>query len=249
MAISAAAKLAKALANASKKKADGIIGEDEWIKANPYPFPNKKWSEMSASERTKHSNWRERKKLATDPEYRERRISRNRVESLPPEEVERRASAARDRYQKNREHNLKKKKEYLENNREEINRKQRARQQRKYYADIEASRTAKAIERAQRRAATDQRSPPWRNSDEIDEIYRTSAEISKATGVPHHVDHVIPLRGKHVSGMHHQDNLFIIPQSENARKNNIFEPGDLPPAGGVQAARSLLEEILKSQGR
>lgn len=46
-----------------------------------------------------------------------------------------------------------------------------------------------------------------------------------STGVPHEVDHVIPLRGKKVSGLHVVDNLQILVKKDNVRKSNSFEVG------------------------
>ncbi len=45
-----------------------------------------------------------------------------------------------------------------------------------------------------------------------------------ATGIKWHVDHVIPLRGKLVSGLHVWNNLQVIPAVVNVRKNNAFVP-------------------------
>lgn len=45
--------------------------------------------------------------------------------------------------------------------------------------------------------------------------------MSKA-GVDVHVDHVIPLKGKLVSGLHVPENLTIIPAAENRRKNASY---------------------------
>jgi hypothetical protein len=54
----------------------------------------------------------------------------------------------------------------------------------------------------------------------IKEIYKKCAEISKATGIRHHVDHIIPLRSPLVCGLHVSWNLQIIPAAENLRKGN-----------------------------
>lgn len=72
------------------------------------------------------------------------------------------------------------------------------------------------------------RSPRWLTADDfwlMNEFYLTAKERSKATGVKHHVDHVIPLRGKSVSGLHVPSNLQVVQAETNLRKSNVFQPG------------------------
>jgi hypothetical protein len=56
------------------------------------------------------------------------------------------------------------------------------------------------------------------------EIYRRAKAMTKASkdGMIYSVDHIIPRRGKLVSGLHCPDNLRIVPMSYNRRKNNLF---------------------------
>ena len=57
----------------------------------------------------------------------------------------------------------------------------------------------------------------------IRDVYLRAEQMTKETGVPHHVDHVIPLRGKNVSGLHVENNLAVIRWDENLRKGNKFK--------------------------
>ena len=71
------------------------------------------------------------------------------------------------------------------------------------------------------------RTPSWITAEDkwlIQEIYELAALRSKLTGVKHHVDHIVPLQGAVVSGLHVPANLRVIPWYENARKNNRFAP-------------------------
>jgi hypothetical protein len=66
----------------------------------------------------------------------------------------------------------------------------------------------------------------WANQDAILEIYRHAEYMTRTTGRLHVVDHIIPLQGRTVSGLHVETNLRVVEHSENARKHNIWEsPG------------------------
>ena len=67
------------------------------------------------------------------------------------------------------------------------------------------------------------RTPPWADLNAINAIYKEAMEKRAKTGKEYHVDHIIPLRGLYVSGLHVANNLRIISAKENMSKNNRFE--------------------------
>lgn len=77
-----------------------------------------------------------------------------------------------------------------------------------------------------RKAAKKQRTPPWSDLDAMREIYAEAHRLTQETGVMHHVDHIVPLQGKTVSGLHVPNNLQILTASENSRKGNRYEDSE-----------------------
>jgi hypothetical protein len=75
---------------------------------------------------------------------------------------------------------------------------------------------------AKRRAALLNRTPLWADKSYIADFYR-AAEILSRGGVQFHVDHIIPLQGKLVSGFHVENNLQILPAHINTSKGNKYE--------------------------
>lgn len=76
---------------------------------------------------------------------------------------------------------------------------------------------------ALRRAIRTNTIPPWVNWDKIHAVYDECVRISRETGIPHHVDHIIPQRGVSVSGLHVHTNLRVIPAIDNMRKRNKID--------------------------
>ena len=75
---------------------------------------------------------------------------------------------------------------------------------------------------ASRRARKLQATPPWYDHDLVVQFYNAAQELTELTGIQFHVDHIIPLCGKNVSGLHVQTNLQILPYYENLSKSNNF---------------------------
>lgn len=93
--------------------------------------------------------------------------------------------------------------------------------------------------RARRRADERRQTPPWANQAAIRAIYRAASELTAQTGVEYHVDHVIPLRGRKVSGLHIESNLSCIPKAENMAKSNRFDGHLLPAAREAEVAAAV----------
>lgn len=69
--------------------------------------------------------------------------------------------------------------------------------------------------------------PKWVDRKAIAEIYKKARDISKSTGIMHHVDHIIPLQGELMSGLHVHWNLQILTASENTAKGNRVVEQDI----------------------
>ncbi len=73
--------------------------------------------------------------------------------------------------------------------------------------------------------------PAWLTLEDwaaMNAMYAKARRLTRKTRIKHHVDHIIPLNGKYVSGLHVPGNLQILTQSENAAKSNRYAglPGD-----------------------
>jgi len=121
-------------------------------------------------------------------------------------------------HQKNREHTAERMRTYRATNPQKVQesiKKWRKNNAIKYGAYMN-------IAAVNRRMAKIKRTPSWLNDGhflEISSIYTYCYALRKV-GLSYEVDHIIPLRGKNVSGFHVPWNLQVIPTAENRSKGN-----------------------------
>jgi len=133
---------------------------------------------------------------------------------------------------KNRERLIAYKKAWVEANPEKVKENSKKRYLEKkqeiksYVAQYKKKNPHKAnANKAKRKAAKSLRTPKWVTDIDFERIetqYRLAEILTKLHNEPWHVDHVIPLQGKIVSGLHVPSNLQVIRGRDNCSKNNTF---------------------------
>lgn len=118
-------------------------------------------------------------------------------------------------------------KRYLDINREKITKRNSQRYadnkekyQERYREWSQKNLDKEAARAAKRRCMLLKATPPWADLKKIQSFYTEAKRLTKETGIAHHVDHIYPLKGKYVSGLHCEYNLQILTATENIRKGN-----------------------------
>jgi len=133
-------------------------------------------------------------------------------------------------YETNKEQILDQKRKYRDANKEKFalrdlkyrknNKDQIAVREAKYRRDNKDKMNAK---NAKNRANKFQATPAWLTKlehEQITEFYTCAQMFKLYTGQDYHVDHIVPLQGKNVCGLHVPWNLRVIPAKENQSKSN-----------------------------
>lgn len=141
-------------------------------------------------------------------------------------------------YLKNKEKKLERAKEWYKNNKEKkaAYDKERRKTSKDSLADYERERSKlphrKALKRndsRKRKMHIKQASPEWLTEFDvffISELYDLAVRRSEALGIEFHVDHIIPLRGRNVCGLHIPSNLQLLDAKTNIKKHNNFQLKD-----------------------
>lgn len=95
-----------------------------------------------------------------------------------------------------------------------------------YYKQYREKNKAKKNDfNAKRKLAKKQQMPKWLSDKDkklIANFYKEAEFLYQKTGVKHHVDHIVPIKGKNVLGLHVPWNLQILTAEENLKKGNKF---------------------------
>jgi hypothetical protein len=87
----------------------------------------------------------------------------------------------------------------------------------------EANKTQVLADNKVRRRKHRDATPPWltrKQKSEIRQLYQIAITMTQTTGEQYVVDHIVPLRGEEVCGLHVPWNLRVITQEENLKKSN-----------------------------
>jgi hypothetical protein len=83
-----------------------------------------------------------------------------------------------------------------------------------------------AAKEAKRRSKKLSATPPWLTKEdfaEMENFYWLAKDLEVVSGQQYHVDHIVPLQGKNVCGLHVPWNLQVLPSDINLSKQNKFK--------------------------
>lgn len=110
----------------------------------------------------------------------------------------------------------------IANNYWSVNREYKREYDKKY---IKENSHIRAAYEARRRAIIKQATPKWLTKIdyiEIKDFYYQAQEMTRLSGEKFEVDHIVPLKGENVCGLHVPWNLQVITKTENLKKFNKY---------------------------
>ena len=131
--------------------------------------------------------------------------------------------------EKNKEYDSERKKSWHENNpdyRKDYNEKNKEHRKNLNIRWLRANKAKACAKTAKYKATKISATPLWLNKDQLGEIeyfYIMAQDAKMLTGEEYHVDHIVPLQGKNVCGLHVPWNLQVIPADINKSKGNKYD--------------------------
>lgn len=145
-----------------------------------------------------------------------------------------RRKEVRDQDKKNRKRKSLYNKDYRKTNKEKIDLKGKIYREQnrdrilKYLKSWRKSNPEKVLTGSrERKKRQKQATPSWLSKDQesqFADMYKLRDECSMLTGDPYEVDHIVPLKGSNISGLHVPWNLQVLPKDLNRSKGNRYEP-------------------------
>ncbi|HEX7906776.1 MAG TPA: hypothetical protein VF534_01605 [Paraburkholderia sp.] len=152
------------------------------------------------------------------------RRARDNRRTADPELKAIRQAYDRARWENDREYLVAKNRRYYAEKADEINAQKRGYWAKNRQRMREANHHVVIQLNAERKAHIRRATPSWADKVAIRAVYAESARLTRETGIPHHVDHIIPLKGELVCGLHVHWNLRAIPWRDNiTKKNKLLE--------------------------
>lgn len=159
------------------------------------------------------------------------KLEKDREKNARPDVKAKRAAYDRDRWENDRDYLVEKNRRYYRENADAVNA-----QKRTYSArnreHLAAAQRAWVIENrhvvrhlnASRKKRIRLATPPWVDHAAIRVVYAEAERLTIETGTVHHVDHIVPITGEAVCGLHVPWNLRPLPWRDNlSKKNKLIE--------------------------
>jgi hypothetical protein len=136
----------------------------------------------------------------------------------------------KERYEKKKDQIIEYQKKYFQENKEKISEQRKKYRKLNYESIKNYSSNWRKINAAKvnanckkRRAMRGKATPHWLTEDDfwmIEQAYELAQLRTKMLGIKFHVDHILPIMGKTVCGLHVPSNLQVIPALQNYSKGN-----------------------------
>ena len=143
---------------------------------------------------------------------------KQRVKTWKDSNKERVLSVQKDYYERNKDHCLAVMDLYAQENPDVVRKAKKAWRMR----NAEAVNAGTAARRASKLNAQ----PDWLSEsqkEEIKTLYWLAKDLKAISGEDYHVDHIVPLRGENICGLHVPWNLQVLPADINCSKGNKFD--------------------------